>query len=180
MGFLDKIAFVASFGIEKINTDFEIPYLAGYSKDGRTIYIDKRLPKWFTLKDGRAINVHKYLIVHERTEKHLLEDGLFFDTQMKDFQNWFEKNYGRKLNLDEHADGYKYPYAHELATAKERETVEDDDIDWDEYQNYMLKMVKKLKDFNGPVPKDLDLSPAIDTKDYDEINKVRKLQGRKK
>lgn len=179
MGFLDKIALVASFGIEKINTEYNIPFLAGYSKDGRTIYIDKRLPKWFTLKDGRAINVHKYLIVHERTEKHLLEDGLFFDTQMKEFQDWFKKEHGRNLDLDEHADGYKYPYAHQLATAKEREAVEDDDIVWDEYQNYMLKMVKKLKAFDGPVPKDLDLSPERHTQDYAGINKIKKLQGRK-
>ena len=148
MGYLDKIELIASLGKEKISTEYEIPYLAGYSNDGKTIYIDKRLPKWFKLKDDRAINVHKYLIVHERTEK-LLED----------------------------TKEYKYPYAHEKATASERRAVEADGIEWDEYQNYMLKMVKKLKTFSGPLPKDLDTKPEKDTHDYYRYHKIREQQG---
>jgi len=178
MGFLQKVAIIASYGLDKINTEYEIPFLAGYSNDGRTIYIDKRLPRWFTLKNGKAIDVHKYLAVHERTEKILLGDGIFLTHQMEDFNDWYKQKYGLSLDLDEHADGYKYEYAHQLATAKEREAVEDDDIDWDEYQNYMLKMVKKLKEFSGKLPKDLDLTPEKDTQDYYRYHKIKKLQGR--
>lgn len=147
MGFLEKIAIIAAFGSEKINAEYQIPYLAGYSKDGKTIYIDKRLPRWFTLKSGKAIDVYKYLAVHERTEK-LLEDT----------KDW------------------KYPYAHEKATGEERRAVESDGIDWDEYQNYMLKMVKKLIAFSGPLPHDLDARPEKDTHDYYRYHKIEKLK----
>jgi hypothetical protein len=49
----------------KISRDFDIPYVAGYSKDGTTIYIDRDLPD--TLPNGRPVIPH--IIVHEKTEK---------------------------------------------------------------------------------------------------------------
>ena len=42
----------------------DIPYLAGYSKDGKTIYIDRHMPSSFRY-DGRDINTDRYLILHE-------------------------------------------------------------------------------------------------------------------
>lgn len=180
MGFLSKLAILADYGSEKINTDFEIPFLAGYSKDGRTIYIDKRLPKWFRLKDGRTINIYKYLAWHERFEK-LLEDGFVnvSERQWKDFQDWLSHK-KKKPDVSKHLEGYRYDYAHEMATDKEREMVEADGIDWDEYQNYMLKMVQKLKKFSGRQPDDLDLKPEKDSHDYYRYHKVKTLQGKEK
>ena len=55
---------------EKLNTKYDVPYLAGYSKDGTTIYIDRRLPRYF----GK-VDLYKYLAVHEISEK-VLEDEL--------------------------------------------------------------------------------------------------------
>ena len=57
--------------MSKLDTSHECPYLAGYSKDGSTTYIDKRLPKTMKLKDGREVPVDKYLKVHEEFEKGL-------------------------------------------------------------------------------------------------------------
>ncbi|MBN2894378.1 MAG: hypothetical protein JXK05_00605 [Campylobacterales bacterium] len=61
----------------KIDFQHDIPYLAGYSKDGQTIYIDKivHLPK-------DHIDIHA-LILHEYTEKHLFQffnirDNIYF------------------------------------------------------------------------------------------------------
>lgn len=132
--------------IVTVNTEYEIPYLAGYSFDGKTIYIDKRLPRYFKLKSGNVIDTYTYLVVHEVVEK------------------WYE-------NL-----GYKYPYAHERATGFERVYVTNDNIPWNEYQNYMLTMVKKLKTFSGPLPLDLDTKPEKDTHDYYRYHKIEKLK----
>ena len=127
------------FGVKKLDTSYEIPYLAGYSKDGTVIYIDKRLEPILTLKDGRKMNVIKYLVVHESTEKHL-ED---------------EKN-------------YEYAFAHERATGAERKAVESDEYPWNEYQNYILSEVKRLKkiDPKAPIPEDYDTKPEKDSRDY--------------
>ena len=134
-----------------VNRNYEVPFLAGYSKDGKTVYIDKRLPPQFTTKSGKVIDVCKYLVVHEVTEKHL-----------------------------EDTKGYKYQYAHEIATGVERKAVEADGIDWDEYENYMLKMVKKLEDFSGPIPPDLDIKPEKDSHSGKTIAKIRRLQNSQK
>jgi hypothetical protein len=49
-----------------VDTTFDIPYVAGYSKDGKTFYIDCKLPrKW----DG--FDVVPGLILHESTERGL-------------------------------------------------------------------------------------------------------------
>lgn len=166
---------VASHHIQAftVNTDYEVCYLAGYSEDGNTIYIDRRLPRFFTLKDGRQIDVYKYLIVHERWEK-LAEDGKIEITrkQRKDFLEWVWKFSGKPR---EENGGYKYPFAHELATGKEREAVEKDGIDWNEYQNYMLQEVKKLKIFSESPP-DLDTKPEKDTHDYYRYHKIERLK----
>ena len=34
--------------ISKLDRDHDIPYLAGYSKNGKTIYIDRHMPKSFS------------------------------------------------------------------------------------------------------------------------------------
>lgn len=131
----------------KVNRDYEIPYLAGYSKDGKTIYIDKRFCPVFRLKDGRGMDTTKYLCVHEYSER-LIEDFC----------------------------GYKYPYAHELATGIERESVEGDGYPWDEYDRYMKAEVKRLKKLEPKtlVPKDYDDKPELDTHDISMEKTVKK------
>jgi hypothetical protein len=137
-------------GFEKraaTSTAYEIPGLAGYSEDGKIIYIDKRLPKKIELGNGKTMSAHKYLNVHERVEKGLID-----------------------------SKGYKYQYAHRLATGAERKAVEADGYSWDDYQPYMLRMVKKLETYSGRLPKDLDLTPQRNRGAYAEIRKIKKLQ----
>ena len=50
----------------------DVPYLAGYSTDGKTIYIDRHMPSSFRC-DGRDINTDRYLILHEEVEKTLID-----------------------------------------------------------------------------------------------------------
>ena len=58
--------------IKRLDRRHDIPYLAGYSKNGRTIYIDRHMPKSFLFR-GRRIKVHRFLILHEAVEKTLMD-----------------------------------------------------------------------------------------------------------
>lgn len=61
----------------QIDRKCDLPYLAGYSKDGKTIYIDRHMPKTMKFKT-REIDTDQFLILHERVEKALI-DQLDFD-----------------------------------------------------------------------------------------------------
>ena len=52
-----------------INKKYNVPYLAGYSKDGKTIYIDKHFKP--IMSDGT--DVIPYLLIHEKLEKALID-----------------------------------------------------------------------------------------------------------
>lgn len=132
-----------------INRNYQVSYLAGYSKDGKTIYIDKRLPEYMITKDGKKVFTDKYLAIHEKAERDA------------------------EYNL-----GYKYQYAHEFyGTKQERDAVEKDGcVSWKEYQSYMLGMVKKLKKIDGEEPPDLDDKPEKDTHSYSDDKTIKKHQ----
>jgi hypothetical protein len=166
--------FNTALGPRTINTDYEICYLAGYSEDGKTIYIDKRLPRYLELKDGRKLDIYAPLVTHEVWE-YALEYGLreAAPEQEKHFNNWVKQK-----NLKKNS-GYEYPFAHEKATGKEREWVESNGIDWNEYQNYILKEVEKLKDFKE-APSDLDTKPEKDIHDYYRYHKIEDLKKKAK
>jgi hypothetical protein len=55
-----------------INTkDWDIPYLAGYSKDGHTIYIDRDLSDW--TYENKTIDPDRFLKLHEEVEKSVID-----------------------------------------------------------------------------------------------------------
>src|SRR5258706_10288744 len=59
-----------------INTEFDIPYLGGYSCDGKTIYFDRHLPKMVTIeRDGskKTFDPIQFLKLHESLEKTLID-----------------------------------------------------------------------------------------------------------
>ena len=58
--------------IKTLDRRHDIPYLAGYSRNGRTIYIDRHMPRWFTFR-GRRIKTDRFLILHEAVEKALID-----------------------------------------------------------------------------------------------------------
>src|SRR5229473_7618991 len=47
---------------KKIDRNHDIPYLAGYSNDGKTIYIDRHMPAVWKYR-GREIDTDRYLIL---------------------------------------------------------------------------------------------------------------------
>lgn len=53
----------------RIDRTYDIPYLAGYSKDGYIIYIDRHLPE----KLPNGVSVIPFISTHERVEKAMLD-----------------------------------------------------------------------------------------------------------
>ena len=51
-----------------VDKSHDVPYLAGYSKDGNTIYVDRHVP----LRMGK-IDILPYLLEHEHSEKTLMD-----------------------------------------------------------------------------------------------------------
>jgi hypothetical protein len=131
--------------VKKLDRDHDIPYLAGYSQDGKTIYIDRHLPKTFTFR-GRTIEVDRFLILHEEVEKTLIDQL-----------------------------GLHYLHAHQIATRAEEAAVHAQKITWEAYDRFMQKYVKAIGDEHlTKVPVDLDLKPYRDYHDYDLLRQMEK------
>lgn len=120
----------------EINNEHDIPYIAGYSKNGNILYFDRHLPEILTLElDGhkREIQPRDFLRLHETLEKAIID-----------------------------ALGWGYFPAHAAATAYERRGVFQrvGPEWWMPYQHSMDGYAKadeheKIKS----VPKDLDMTP---------------------
>lgn len=107
-----------------------IPFLAGYSTDGKTIFIDSTMSKSFEYK-GRQVKTDAFLIVHEELEKALI-DGL----------------------------GWEYLGAHRIAIVAERRAVRAAGIEWDDYNRFMQGEIKRIRALPvRDVPLNLDLAP---------------------
>lgn len=129
-----------------INYDFDVPYVAGYSKDGKTVYIDRDLPKFYVDKNKVKIFVEPYLVLHEVVEKTLLM---------------------RFKNL-------VYQTAHQCALRLEQSATEANGIDWDEYSAFFSQWIKTCGDEDVvSAPPNLDLLPYIDENDEAEIAKLK-------
>ena len=122
--------------IGKLDRNHDIPYLAGYSKNGKTIYIDRHMPKSFSV-GSRRIKTDQFLILHEAVEKTLM-DHL----------------------------GLRYLHAHQIATRAEQAAVRAAGISWGAYDRFMRTHVKSMGDQRlGRVPRDLDLKPYREERD---------------
>jgi hypothetical protein len=129
--------------IRKLDRSHDIPYLAGYSKNGRTIYIDRDMPKSFLFR-GRRIKSDQFLILHEAVEKTLM-DHL----------------------------GLRYLHAHQIATRAEQAAVRAAGISWGGYDRFMRRYVKSIGDKHlSKVPRDLDLKPYRDERDHKLLRRI--------
>lgn len=127
----------------KIDRSHDVPYLAGYSQDGKTIYIDRHMPRVWKYR-RREIDTDRYLILHEEVEKTLIDQ------------------------LDLH-----YLHAHQIATRAEQAAVRAAGIAWRDYDRFMQKYVKKIGDERlTDVPGDLDLKPYRDEHDNDLLRRM--------
>ena len=117
-----------------LDHDHDLPYLAGYSKDGKTIYIDRHLPEHISyVSDGlkKEFNPSDFVKLHEILEKACID-----------------------------VLGWGYYHAHEAANGYERRAVMRAGLLWTPYNKALAPYIKadeheKLK----KVPADLDMTP---------------------
>jgi len=129
--------------VKKLDRNHDIPYLAGYSADGKTIYIDRHMPQFFKFR-GRKIDTDRFLILHEEVEKTLID----------------------QLALH-------YLHAHQIATRAEQAAVRAAGVTWHDYDKFMQKYVKRIGDERlTKVPDDLDTKPYRDEHDDDLLQRM--------
>jgi len=140
---MDRALDAVARKVKKLDRSHDVPYVAGYSKDGKTIFIDRHLPSEMEYK-GRKINTDRFLLLHEEVEKTLID----------------------QLNLH-------YLHAHQIATRAEEAAVRAARISWREYDRFMQKYVKKMGDERlTKVPADLDLKPYRDEHDTELLERM--------
>src|SRR5438067_5794600 len=135
--------------VRVVNRDYDIPYLAGYSIDGHTVFIDRHLPrtfKWLL----KTVRVEPFIVTHEIVEKALLDE----------------------LRLH-------YLHAHQIAIRAEHDAVTAAGVPWWAYQRFMKKHEKEIsEEHTTKVPATLDLRPYRDEKDFPILQRlVRKEQA---
>ena len=54
--------------VKNLDRKHDIPYLAGYSNDGKIIYIDRHMPATMKFR-GREIDTDRFLILHDRVRR---------------------------------------------------------------------------------------------------------------
>jgi hypothetical protein len=141
---LDRALDAIARRVGATDREHDIPYLAGYSVDGRRVYIDRHLPRSFLYK-GRAIAVDRYLLLHEEVEKTLIDQL-----------------------------GLHYQHAHQIATRAEEAAVRADGVSWRAYDRFMQRYVKQMGDERlAKLPADLDLKPYRDEHDYDLMRRMQ-------
>jgi hypothetical protein len=129
--------------VKKLDRKHDIPYLAGYSEDGKTIYIDRHMPKFFKFR-GRMVDTDRFLILHEEVEKTLIDQL-----------------------------GLHYLHAHQIATRAEQAAVRAAGVTWRDYDRFMQKYVKRIGDERlTKVPDDLDTKPYRDEHDDDLLRRM--------
>jgi hypothetical protein len=129
--------------VKNLDRKHDIPYLAGYSLDGKTVYIDRHMPKFLKYR-GRMIDTDRFLILHEEVEKTLIDQL-----------------------------GLHYLHAHQIATRAEEAAVRAAGIEWRDYDRFMQKYVKHIGDERlKKVPTDLDLKPYRDEHDDDLLRRM--------
>ena len=123
---------------------YDIPYLAGYSLDGHTIFIDRHMPKSFVYRRRRVLT-DRFLIVHEAVEKSLIQ-----------------------------LLGMHYLTSHQIALHAEQAAVRAEGIEWDAYNAFMEDYIKVIGDEKlTRVPDTLDLTPYVDFHDKAELKQMR-------
>jgi hypothetical protein len=129
--------------VKKLDRAHDIPYLAGYSRDGKIIYIDRHMPHTMKYR-GREVDTDRFLILHEEVEKTLIDQL-----------------------------GLHYLHAHQIATRAEEAAVRAAGILWRDYDRFMQKYVKRIGDERlTKVPPDLDLKPYRDEHDFELLQRM--------
>lgn len=130
----------------KLDRTWDIPYLAGYSRDGKTIFIDRHLPEFIETRTGK-FDVDPFLILHESVEKALIDQL-----------------------------GLVYQHAHQIALRAEEAAVRAAGMKWREYDAFMQAYIKSAGHENlKKIPPDLDIKPYHDESDTALLKKMQQV-----
>ncbi len=130
--------------VKNLDREHDVPYLAGYSNDGKTIYIDRHMPRTMKYR-SREIDTDRFLILHEEVEKTLIDQL-----------------------------GLHYLHAHQIALRAEEAAVRAAGVLWRDYDRFMQKYVKRIGDERlTKIPADLDLKPYRDEHDLDLLKRMQ-------
>jgi hypothetical protein len=102
--------------VRVVDRDYDVPYIAGYSVGGHTVFIDRHLPRSFRWL-MKTVRVEPFLLTHEIVEKALLDE----------------------LRLH-------YLHAHQIAVRAERDAVKAAGIPWWVYQRFMKHYEKPIEE----------------------------------
>lgn len=129
--------------VRKVDRNHDIPYVAGYSRDGATVFIDRHMPRSFA-HSGRRIATDRFLIVHEIVEKALLD----------------------QLQLH-------YLHAHQIALRTEQAFVRACGVNWRAYDRFAKANEKTIgSERLQKVPRTLDLTPYRDEHDFTLLRRM--------
>ena len=122
--------------VRNITHAYDVPYIAGYSEDGKTVFIDRHLPRSFRWL-LKTVRFEPFLLTHEIVEKALLDE----------------------LRLH-------YLHAHQIAVRAERDAVKAAGVSWRAYQSFMKKHEKPIEEEKlirhlGPLPDIGDPPPTL-------------------
>jgi hypothetical protein len=135
--------------VRVVNRKYDIPYIAGYSVDGHTVFIDRNLPlsfRWLL----KTVRVEPFLLTHEIVEKASLDE----------------------LRLH-------YLHAHQIAVRVERDAVKAAGIPWLVYQRFMKRYEKPIEEEKLiRVPHTLELTPYKDEKDFALLQRLVKKEDK--
>ena|SRR5580765_777033 len=132
-------------GLVRVNHSYNIPYLAGYSKDGKTVYFDSDYWKHrFLNYYGKKFDTSKFILFHEVGEKAI--EDIFHS---------------------------KYQIAHHIITHFELKAVDLAGLPSARYSAFLRPMIKKADHESiTRVPWNLDLKPYQDEKDLKILRKL--------
>jgi hypothetical protein len=97
----------------KVDHTHDIPYIAGYSRDGKTVYVDRHFP----LKMDE-VDILPYILTHEKTEKALLDYFHLDYEQAHHLATHAERMHANEDGInwkyyEGHCDKYERPLDHE-------------------------------------------------------------------
>jgi hypothetical protein len=123
----------------------DVPYLAGYSKDGKEIFYDRHFNP-FMHYHGRIVDTRQFITIHEVGEKALID--LFH---------------------------LKYQAAHHIITHFEAQAVHDAGINWWTYTKFLSPQIKGVyHEQLQKIPKHLDTTPYKDEHERKILEELKK------
>ncbi len=162
-----------------VDSSKNVDLTGGVSKDGRTVFISKEVPKELTI-DDTPVDVHDAIALHERAEWPLMH--LDKPMPVEDIARLRTKIGGARIPKDiynamREGTPLTYQQAHHIATLAENHYVQTRyDINPEEYQKALAPYIEKAREAaqkEGGAPSELDAKPNRDSGELEEYHNAQ-------